>query len=324
MIPFLPNLRARAVAIVASLVMAIPASASAFCRTRTIASPPDYDAVSNGGCWSEGVPLFWRNNCVGYSIHRPASRRISYEDAALNLSIAFTRWTGASCPTDGTARSRPSIDVRDLGPVDCADMKYRSGVANQNVIVFRDESWKHGKEVLGLTIVQFDKTNGEIYGADMELNTYDMDPLALRDPVEGNAYDFLSVATHEAGHFLGFGHSDIEEATMFARYQTGSTTLRSLAPDDVNVVCSVYRPNGDRPVLDGQVTPGPQCDPTPRGGYSQECLQKDTGLFACATGVTGGATGPARSQGIAGATLAICALALLRRRRQAAHVRAGS
>ena len=51
------------------------------------------------------------------------------------------------------------------------------------VITFRDESWTHGKQVLGLTTVNYDKTNGEIFGADMELNTYDMDPLKVRDPV---------------------------------------------------------------------------------------------------------------------------------------------
>jgi hypothetical protein len=251
-------------------------NANAFCRTTTEKSPPDYDAVVNG-CFSTGVPLFWRNACVGYSIARGASKKISYEDAANNLSQAFTRWTGASCPTDGSGRSRVSIDVRDLGPADCAKVEYKSGVANQNVILFRDDSWKYGSQVLGLTTVVYAPDNGEIYNADMEINIFDMDPLAVRDPVGPNEYDFLSVVTHEAGHFLGMAHSDVQNATMYARYDKGQTSMRNLAPDDVEGICSVYRPNGERAVLNGKFTAAPQCDPTPRGGYSPECQEKATG-----------------------------------------------
>lgn len=276
--------------------------AAAYCRTTTEKSPPDYDAVVNG-CFATGVPLFWRNACVGYSISRGASKKISYEEAANNLSQAFTRWTGASCPQTGDSnRSRVSIDVRDLGPADCAKVEYKSGVANQNVILFRDDSWKYGPTVLGLTTVVYAPDNGEIYNADMEINMFDMDPIALRDPVGDNEYDFLSVVTHEAGHFLGMAHSDVQNSTMYARYDRGQTSMRNLSPDDVEGICEVYRPNGERAVLNGKVTAAPQCDPTPRGGYSPECQEKDTGCNASG------------SSNLDGFVLAIGAFAALRRR----------
>ena len=129
-----------------------------------------------------------------------SSRKITYEEAADAISTAFTRWTGATCPTEGKGRSRTSIDVRDLGPADCAKVEYVSGVANQNVVLFRDDTWKYGKQVLGLTTVVYNPDTGEIYNADMEINTLDMEPLAIRDPVAPDAYDFASVVTHEAGH----------------------------------------------------------------------------------------------------------------------------
>lgn len=294
-------------------------AADAYCRSLTKSAPPDFDASQSGGCFDgDGnpnvKPLFWRNSCVGYSIHRPGSRRIAYEDVARNMSTAFTRWTGASCPTDGTGRSRPSIDVRDLGPVDCAKVAYKSGVANQNVVIFRDDSWPEeygGSDVLGLTFVQYDKKTGEIYGADMELNTYDMDPLnKTEEPPQPGQYDFLSVVTHEAGHFLGFAHSDVEDATMYARYETGTSRLRTLSPDDVSLVCYVYRPNGERAVFEGKVTPGPQCDPTPRGGYTSECLEKSKFPCAVSSPGAGGA-----SSALAWLGAATAALALARRRR---------
>lgn len=265
----------------------VASDAFAFCRTTTAKSPPDYDATING-CFASGVPLFWRNACVGYSVQKDASKKISYENASDALSRAFTRWTGASCPTNGTNQSRVSIDVRDLGPADCDKVAYDPKGPNQNVILFRDDTWPYPPSVLGLTTVVYDPSNGEIFNADMEINTYDMDPLAIADPVASNAYDFLSVVTHEAGHFLGMAHSDIGTATMFARYDPGQTSMRSLSPDDIAGICSVYHPDGTRTVLNGVIAAAPQCDPTPRGGYSPECLDKGSGCQTTPSAPTAG------------------------------------
>lgn len=297
---------------VALALAAVPRDARAFCRTMTEKAPPDYDAVANGGCFNQGVPLFWRNSCVSYDIQRSASRKVSYEDASNLMSVAFTRWTGATCPTDGTGRSRVSIDVRDLGPVECGKVEYaKNGAANVNVVVFRDDDWPYPKQVLGLTTVSFDKDTGEMFGADMEINTLGMDPLALRDPVPSNAYDFLSVVTHEAGHFLGMGHSDQPEATMFARYDPGTTRMRILTDDDVNGICTVYRPDGNRAVLNGKVTAAPQCDPTPRGGFTRTCDDGAT-TKTCSVGAVGAGGGAAA---LAVSPL-LAALAFVARRRR--------
>lgn len=259
------------------MAMGVVRPAHGFCRTTTVRAPADYNPIDTGKCFDEGFPLFWRNACVGYNIHDPPSRRVSYEEAANAISIAFTRWTGASCPTEGTGRSRASIDVRDLGPAACEQIQYKSGVRNQNVVLFRDDVWTHGPQVLGLTTVVFNPQTGEIFGADMEINTHDMEPIAFRDPVAGQAYDFLSVVTHEAGHFLGIGHSDKEGATMHSSYDRGQTFQRDLSPDDINAICTVYRPDGARSVLDGKVTQAPGCDPTPRGGFTRQCEEAEVG-----------------------------------------------
>lgn len=293
------------------------ADARAFCRTTTTKSPPDYNAVGVG-CWAAGVPLFWRNTCVGYSIQEDASRKVTYEQASNALSIAFTRWTAAACPTDGSGRSRTSIDVRDLGPVSCGKVEYVSGVANQNVIVFRDETWKYGPSVLGLTTVVYNPQTGEIYNADMEINTLDMDPLAVEDPVAPDAYDFLSVVTHEAGHFLGIAHSDVPGSTMFARYLPGQTDMRNLAQDDVLAICTVYTPDGFRAVLDGKVTAAPQCNPTPRGGYNEACQDPPTACGSIAPGRANETLAPVAI--VAGATV----LAVAARRRLSSRRRSSS
>lgn len=288
-----------------AITLLAPASASAFCRTRTKGVAANYDAVENG-CSLEGLPLFWRNSCVGYSIAAAGSKKISYEEASNNISLAFTRWTGASCHADEQGRSRPSIDVRDLGPVECAKIEFHSNVPNQNVILFRDDNWEHPPEVLGLTTVNYSPSNGEIFGADMEINTYGMDPLAVRDPVGEKEYDFLSVATHEAGHFLGMGHSDVKSSTMYASYKAGQTVQRVLTDDDIEGICSIYRPDGKRSVLNDFVAAAPQCDPTPKGGYTHECYEKPD----CAIG-----RGPSGTRTTALGLAGLAALLRLRRRR---------
>ncbi len=267
------RLAACAVAVAIATAIA-PVTASAFCRTTTVPVVADFQP-SPTKCWDQGVPLFWRNSCVGYSVQRNASRQVAFDDAANGISKAFTKWTGSSCPTEGTGRSRVSIDVRDLGPVDCGEVNYNQNGANQNVIVFRDGKWPHvdSSNTLALTTVTFNPETGEIYDADMEVNTADQ-RVTLNDPVPPDGYDFDSIVTHEAGHFLGIAHSGDNRATMFANYTPGATAMRQLTADDVAGVCSIYRPDGARAVLNGKVTPGPQCDPTPRRGYTGACEEE--------------------------------------------------
>ena len=311
--------RRRVLAVLAAVVVTVAApcvagDAHAFCRTTTVPVVADFQP-SPTKCWDQGVPLFWRNSCVGYSLQSTASRQVAFEDAANGISRAFTKWTGTSCPTEGTGRSRVSIDVRDLGPVECGEVNYNQNGANQNVIVFRDDKWPHqdSSNTLALTTVTFNPETGEIYDADMEVNTHDQ-RVTLTDPVPPDGYDFASIVTHETGHFLGLAHSGDNRATMFANYTPGATAMRNLTADDVAGVCSVYRPDGARAVLNGKVTPGPQCDPTPRRGYTSACAEPASG--GCTKSSSQIAPGAPIPAGWMSAGLALAALLGFRRSRR--------
>ncbi len=248
------------------------ADADAFCRTHTGKLPADFPV---GQCFDQGFPLFWKNSCVGYSLSTKVSAQISREDAITIASRAFARWTGTSCSTDGTAGSRASIDARDLGAVDCATNTYVSGKANQHVIFFADDSWPYGDQsnTLGKTFVTFNADTGEIYDADMAINTHEY-RVTTQDPVPKDGYDLDSIITHEAGHFLGLAHSDNHQAVMYPTYNAGATNMRNLTIDDITGVCSIYHPDGNRVVFDNtgnQLTMGDSCDPTPRGGFQSAC-----------------------------------------------------
>jgi hypothetical protein len=298
----------------AALVVAtLAGNAYAFCRTTTAAIPADY-LPEDSGCWTSGLPIWWRNECVGYDIQQNASKQISYDDAASAIALAFLKWTSVACPTDGTTNSRVSIDVRDLGPVACDEVQYNSNAGNQHVIIFRDDSWPHddSSNTLALTTVTFDPTTGEIYDADMEINTAQQ-TLTLQDPIPADGYDFQSIVTHETGHFLGMAHSQDGRATMFAEYTRGATWMRNLSVDDVQGICSIY-PADDTRTVPTSVTPSGSmtadaCDPTPRHGFATTCAATPS-KCAVSPGIPGRLGGPGF---VGGALMAAATISFLRK-----------
>jgi len=298
------------------------ARAEAFCRSRTISIDPSFNPSEAGRCFEEGVPLFWRNACVGYSIDNRVSRKLAFEDVANVVARSFTRWTSASCATEGADATRVSIDVRDVGPALCQKVETTLDRPNVNVIVFRDNEWKtadgapRSSETIGLTTVKFNTETGEIFGADMELNTFHH-TMSAGEPGP-NDYDLTSVITHEAGHFLGIAHSEKIQAVMYATYEKGRSSARELYADDVRGICSVYRPDGTRPVLGGKVTSGGACNPTPYAGLQRDCeSEQDTGGCSAAPGAprVRDTAGPGAALGAALGALAVALVAKWRRRR---------
>jgi hypothetical protein len=268
-------------------ILASATWASAFCRTRTVNTPADYDPAISG-CWLQGLPLYWRNACVGYDIQQDASKQISYDDAASDIALAFTRWTSTTCSgADGSGRV--SIDVRDLGPVACNLVQYNQTGPNQHVIIFRDDDWPYHdtSNTLALTTVTYDTQTGEIFDADMEINTYQY-TMSVAPQVQGGGYDFLAIVTHETGHFLGMAHSTDDTATMYAHYTPGSEAMRLLREDDIDGICTIYPPNGTRNVSTAAShsgsLPETACNPTPMGGFTTQCMPTGGCSLAPSTG----------------------------------------
>lgn len=261
-----------------------PSSARAFCRTTTSAVAADFSPTPDTPCWTQGLPLYWKNACVGFDVQKDASRQIAYDDAVQAMTEAFAKWKGATC-SGSSGSSSVSIDVRYLGPVNCDQVQFNrdTSVPNANVIIFRDDFWPHDdpNNTLALTTVTYDPGSGELYDADMEINTKEH-KFTLTDPVPPDGFDFASAITHESGHFLGLAHSADEHATMFARYTQGATTMRNLAADDVAGICTVYAADGTRLTSKGSLTAG-QCDPTPRHGFGSDCGGSKSGCSSSAS-----------------------------------------
>jgi hypothetical protein len=242
--------------------------ARAFCRGVTASPPAGYDPASSG-CYApsgSGVyQLYWKNLCTGYSLQQDASplRHITIDQATQVAAQAFAHWSAALCSGGG-----PAIEAHDLGPVTCGQVQYNTGAPNQHVIVFRDDAWPYSdsSNTIAFTTVTFDATDGEIFDADMEINSHDF-PIAAAPPIPIGAYDLASVLTHEAGHFLGLAHSAFPGAVMAAHYRPGETILTA---DDTQGICSMYPHGGNRSTSAGALV-GDKCDPTPRHGFTKTC-----------------------------------------------------
>ncbi len=171
----------------------------------------------------------------------------------------------------------PSIQVFDFGAVACDKTEYNQQAGNANILIFRDDGWPHdlsggGTDVLALTTVTYDVVTGDIYDADIEVNTFDF-TFTTSDSPGVNDYDLLSVLTHESGHFLGLAHSQTTAATMFASYQ--GLGMRHPQEDDVNAVCNAYP-------VDRQATGA--CTGIPRHGWAPLCAAEQPNVTCSASG----------------------------------------
>ncbi|WP_438015450.1 matrixin family metalloprotease [Sorangium sp. So ce315] len=277
-------------AAVALAVMASAPEASAYCRSNTCKVPELclQDDLPRGDC----KPLRWTGDCIGFSIQEDASREVSYQQISDVVEAAFRTWQEAPCPGGGT----PGLRVLNLGPVACGEVELnaRDGKTplvdglvpgNANVVVFRDMDWLatagHTSEMLALTTVQFDKKTGDLWGADMEINSnlYDF---SVGDDSAAPREDLLSVVTHEAGHFLGLDHSLIgPEATMHYRYdRSDPLNFRTLHEDDIAAICQVYPPRD---------LSASTCNPIPPHGFAPECAADQLVTCGVAPRAAGGA-----------------------------------
>jgi hypothetical protein len=252
---------AGALALLAGLA-AVP-RAAAYCRTSACERGDTGTRCSPAREEDCGVPLFWKERCIGFSVQRDGSLHLSAETLAELVTQAFAKWNAVEC--EG---GRPRFVVQRQPDAACAAPEYNVDInfnrGNANVVMFRDEEWPHPgyEDALALTTVTFDAVTGEIHDADIEINTFNF-PFTTEDAQV--AYDLLSTIQHETGHLLGVSHSETGDSVMYDQPELGSIRRRELTTDDAAAICAVYP--ADLPPI------AATCSPVPRD-FAPGCEQE--------------------------------------------------
>lgn len=253
----------------AALAAAKPAAA--FCRTRTCEFRNDMDCQEDleTGCSTVGQFVYWGDSCISYAVQRDGSAQedISAEELDALVDLGFRTWSDVSCSGGGT----PALSVGSQGPIDCDQVEYDCNVpeSNSNVVMFRDDfdSSTAGLRfgVIALTTLTANLISGELFDADIEVNSRDEDFEIAGEGGTGispnEPRDLRGVINHELGHFLGLSHSEQRGALMRAAYEGTFTP----ADDDVAAMCETL----------GASSTDPECEVEPLGRDAQ-CVGQDT------------------------------------------------
>jgi hypothetical protein len=237
----------RAAAVGAALSCLLARDARAYCIATTCDSKTDGSCRTQNGCVIDGAPLHWESRCLSFGVQKDASplRHITFQMADAIITTAFQQWLEADC-----VGGHPSFEMWDLGKpfggIICDQPEFNSTKPNANVWMFRDAVWPYEGEdsTLALTSTIFEKSSGALLDADVEINSHG-NPITTTSISSEVKRDLQAIVTHEAGHFLGLGHSMDPSATMFAMYSPGDLRYRSLTPDDQAGICAIYPPNRD-------------------------------------------------------------------------------
>jgi hypothetical protein len=281
-----------------AVVVSFAANAGAFCRSTSCRAKGKVECPTDSdGCVTEGAKLWWPSSCVMYACNKLGTQDLDPADTRAVIAKCFEAWTEVKCP-DGTT-SNMRFEERD--PISCKKSQYNKSAPNVNVVLFQDDNWNYrGVDgTLAKTSVTYNDDTGEIYDADIEVNTANNTVTITDDPAKVE-YDLQAILTHEVGHFIGIAHSPDPSAVMFASYSPGSVAQRTLTPDDVKAVCEIYPQSSTFP-----------CHAEPRNGYGPTCSAADSKPLCSVNPGGGGA-----SYGVAGLFLGSCLLAARSRRRR--------
>lgn len=222
--------------ICAALLLVAPVTAWAYCRATTTAPTP----TCPSHCEEQGAPLFWSPGEITYVFNAGGFPGVPATTVKEEFRRAFDAWSKVDCGSASPLLelvAGPSTTVLTSGPIDAEP--------DQNVIVlYSAEEWRTRKlpsRAYALTALWFDTASGEILGADMQLNGGMGSFVRCQDSgCSVGEIDLRNVATHEAGHFLGLGHSDRPESSMWCSASPTDLGKRQLSSDDELGFCAIY------------------------------------------------------------------------------------
>ncbi len=160
----------------------------------------------------------WLESAVAWSLAEPTVPEGLSIDAIVD---SFAAWEQSA---EGALDFRRVDDVAALHPE----------ALDGNTVAFVTD-WEWGSDVLALSATWTDSA-GEIRGFDLLING-DIDWVGQ---VESDGLDLQYVVTHELGHALGIGHSEVRPAIMYPSVLADESSRHALHADDERAIQYLY------------------------------------------------------------------------------------
>ena len=177
----------------------------------------------------DGHPVHWPEMPVPYAIDVKGPRDMPLEDGVRAIRGAFETWARIS-------GSAVAFDYQ--GELAGEEIGYDRDHPdrNHNLVTWSRDEWAYDLDALAITSTLYRRTSGKLVDGDIVINerTY---AWGYGEDAENDPQNAI---THEIGHFLGFGHSEIDEATMYPSATRHEVKKRTLHDDDINAALRVY------------------------------------------------------------------------------------
>jgi len=179
---------------------------------------------------SAGKKVRWSTPCHNYYINEEGSHQIVDGSDMEAVKASFKAWTDVDCS---------ALTFQFAGETNFSTTGFGQEESPINLVVFRDKKWPYNERPVAFTAVTYNKDDGLILDADIELNEQDYAFTTTPDK-EHFKIDLQNTLTHEVGHVAGLDHSSDSESTMYFKAAPGESSKRTLGPDDIEGLCTLY------------------------------------------------------------------------------------
>jgi hypothetical protein len=186
----------------------------------------------------------WRRP-MGFALNERGSEDLPFAQTEAAVVRGFEDWSQPDCS---------GLAVEYLGLTDLDAREYTQ------VVSWTETDWELGPETIGATLSSYTvEESPTIEWSTMQLNGQDY-RWVLGAPRRLSDVDVYTIVLHEAGHYLGLGHSEELSAVMAPAY---AGPRPGPALDDVQGVCALYPPGVQQPGGDGACETGGCAEPEP-------------------------------------------------------------
>jgi hypothetical protein len=172
-----------------------------------------------------GDELRWAEMDLGFYVNPANNQGFSESEVVEAARAAASQWSAV----EGSHLRVNYLGQTDVDQVDYADSK--------NLVYFEQdwpEEWDDSYLALTFT---WSVEGGTLIAFDLAINEDLYDWSNSGGP---RSNDLRNTITHEIGHAVGIGHSEIDDATMFFQSSPGDTDKRDLALDDQEATRYLY------------------------------------------------------------------------------------